>query len=332
MSTQLAKAHDVRKLINSDAMKEQIARALPKHMTPDRFLRVMTTTALRVPKLADCNQESLIKAMMDCSALGLEPDGRRAHLIPYGKDCQLIIDWKGLIELAKRSGEVETWNTFIVYSGDDYSWENGLFTHKADPFAHDRGEPVGAVSVITNKSGSKDFELMSKDEILAIKKRSKAGSSGPWVTDELEMWRKTVLRRHSKRVTLSPEFNDALEKDFDKFEDLKRAVVQEIKPAANPLQSYLPEAPTVEEPEVIEPAPKKKAPAKKAATKKAAPSEPVTIFSLADRDGKSDDEVLGALERMSVVESGVYENLSDIPDEAKSKAVDNWELVTASIF
>ena len=42
----------IKGLINSEAVRAQIARALPSHMTPDRFLRVATTLLLRSPKLA----------------------------------------------------------------------------------------------------------------------------------------------------------------------------------------------------------------------------------------------------------------------------------------
>ena len=208
----------MKSLINSDAVKAQIARALPQHMTPDRFLRVATTTLLRVPKLADCDQASFMQAMLDCSSLGLEPDGRRCHLIPYGKTCQLIIDYKGLIELAKRSGEVVTWKAETVKEKDSFSWENGTVSHGID-WREDRGKLQCVYSVVKLANGELDTEVMTLAEVEAIRKRSKAGNAGPWVTDFEEMAKKTVIRRHSKRLTLSPEFHDALEKDADRLDE-----------------------------------------------------------------------------------------------------------------
>lgn len=232
---EITKTNDLKTVINSEAVKNQIARALPSHLTPERFLRVATTMLLRVPKLAECSQESFMKAMLDCSSLGIEPDGRRAHLIPYGKEVQLIIDWKGLVELAKRSGEVATWKAETVKENDEFSWENGEITHRAD-WRTDRGKLQCVYSRVVLKSGEVDTEVMTLAEVEAIRKRSKAGSNGPWVTDFEEMAKKTVMRRHSKRLTLSPEFHDALAKDADQLAE-KRARVEDLTPPkSNPFE------------------------------------------------------------------------------------------------
>ena len=223
---------DLKSLINSDAVRAQIARALPQHMTPDRFLRVATTTLLRVPKLAECDQASFMQAMLDCSSLGLEPDGRRCHLIPYGKTCQLIIDYKGLIELAKRSGEVISWKAETVKEKDSFAWSNGAITHGIE-WREDRGKLQCVYSVVKLANGETDTEVMTLAEIESIRKRSKASGAGPWVTDFEEMAKKTVIRRHSKRLTLSPEFADALDKDADRIEEkpVTGRVVEFIAPA-----------------------------------------------------------------------------------------------------
>ena len=215
MSAALAtKGGDLKSLLNSDAIRAQIARALPSHLTADRFLRVATTTLLRTPKLAECDQASFMQAMLDCSALGLEPDGRRCHLIPYGKTCQLIIDYKGLIELAKRSGEVISWKAQTVCEHDRFAWKNGEVHHEIDYFS-DRGKARAYYSFVRLRTGETDTEVMTRSEVESIRGRSKASQAGPWVSDFDEMAKKTVMRRHSKRLTLSPEFHDALEKDAD---------------------------------------------------------------------------------------------------------------------
>lgn len=229
------KPQSIRGLINTDAVREQIARALPNHLTPDRFLRVATTAILKTPKLAECSQESFMKAMLDCSSLGLEPDGRRAHLIPYGKDCQLVIDYKGLIELAKRSGEVAKWQAMDVCENDVFQWKDGAVRHEID-WRNDRGKPQCYYSHVVTKDGEHDFEVMTIAEINAIRERSKAKNSGPWVTDPGEMSKKTVIRRHAKRMTLSPEFREAYEKDFDRFEEIRQVRGREIDPEQNPFR------------------------------------------------------------------------------------------------
>ena len=123
---------DIRSLISSDKFKEQVQLALPKHMTPDRFARIALTALTRTPKLQDCSQQSLLKCLMDLSAMGLEPDGRNAHLIPYGNEATLVVDYKGLIKLVRNSGDVVSIRAENVCENDEFSWENGIITHKVN--------------------------------------------------------------------------------------------------------------------------------------------------------------------------------------------------------
>ncbi|TXH48893.1 MAG: hypothetical protein E6Q97_23860 [Desulfurellales bacterium] len=255
MSTELAtQPKTIREFISGDAFKNQVALALPSHIKPDRFVRVALTTLTRTPKLADCSRETLLRCLMDCSQLGLEPDGRHAHLIPYGKDCQLIIDWKGLVALARRSGEVAVWRAELVCENDTFSWANSIVQHAID-WRKPRGAMQAVYSYVKFNDGNEDYEVMTMDEVKAIQKRSKAGTSGPWVTDFNEMAKKTVLRRHSKRLTLSPEFHEALERDYDRLPErnvtpapvpsISLAAIPaapEEKPAKKPRQTQVPES------------------------------------------------------------------------------------------
>lgn len=221
-----AQPKSVKAWIESPAFQDAVKQSLPRHLTPERFVRVALTAIMRTPKLAQCTQHSLFKCLLDLSSLGLEPDGRRAHLIPYENrktnttEAQLIIDYKGLIELSKRSGEVKMWRAETVCEGDEFSWENGLVTHKIN-WLKPRGNLQAVYSHVRNNNGDDDYEVMTLEQVDAIRKRSKAANAGPWVSDYDEMAKKTVLRRHSKRLTLSPEFNAALDKDFDRIDDMK---------------------------------------------------------------------------------------------------------------
>jgi len=206
----------LRQQLAGDYFKQQIALALPKHMTPDRFVRVGLTALMKTPKLLDCSPESVISCMLNCSALGLEPDGRRAHLIPYGNVCTLIVDYKGIVELAKRSGDVSGVFAQVVCEADSFQWENGEVKHQID-FKRDRGSMYACYATITFKDNTKQTDVMTKHEVDAIRKRSKSGQSGPWVTDYNEMAKKTVFRRASKWITLSPEVADALDKEDAPF-------------------------------------------------------------------------------------------------------------------
>lgn len=207
---------DVRDLINSDLCKAEIAKVLPKHLTPERMTRVALTATLKTPKLLECTPESLMNALLICSQAGLEPDGRLAHLIPYGNVVQVIFDYKGLVTLALRSGaeavyadkvcEADVFDAFVE-DGDK------KLVHRPD-WRKSRGEAVCYYAVI-KRGGVTDWEVMSKEEVDAIRKRSRASGSGPWVTDYDEMAKKTVLRRMSKRWDLLPDIRDVINADDD---------------------------------------------------------------------------------------------------------------------
>ena len=258
-STELAKsevkapAKTIRDLLTGDSFKSQIALALPKHLKPERFIRIAITAMTRTPKLKECDQGSFFLALLNLSQLGLEPDGRRAHLIPFNNkkkgivECQLIIDYKGLVELAMRSGLLSYIHADVVCENDLFEFDKGeIKSHKID-FKQPRGEAYAAYAIARFKDGSEKCEVMHLDEVDKIRSRSLAGSSGPWETDYREMAKKTVFRRLSKWLTLSPEFRDALEVDDDKlaerFVDAKQAY--EVTEPIGTLEAPQPESPTL---------------------------------------------------------------------------------------
>lgn len=202
---------DIRTLIQSDAVKAQMAMVLPKHLTADRMARVALTAILKTPKLAQCSPESLLQALMLCSQAGLEPDGRNAHLIPYGDQVQVIFDWKGLVKLARDNG-IQNIAAEIVCENDTFEWfrdGDGLhFKHLVD-YRKPRGTMFAAYCIWKDKDQF-DGEVMTKEEIDGIRKRSRASGVGPWVTDYTEMCRKTVIRRATKKWPLEAERADAL--------------------------------------------------------------------------------------------------------------------------
>jgi|HubBroStandDraft_6_1064221.scaffolds.fasta_scaffold163192_2 recombination protein RecT len=238
---------DIRALIGSDTTKAELAKVLPKHLTPDRMARVVLTAIMKTPALMDCTQESLLQCMMLCSQAGLEPDGRLAHLIPYGKVATVIFDFKGIVALALRNG-MEAVFADKVCEADDFeaAVHNGRknIRHVVN-YKKARGEAY-AYYTVCQREGVIDFEVMTREEVDLIRSRSKAGRSGPWVTDYDEMAKKTVIRRMSKRWDLLPEIRDVINADDD--------VPAEIKaPMMKPVFDVSPLAPAGEaEPEEVE--------------------------------------------------------------------------------
>lgn len=215
--------------LNDPGFKAELARSLPRHCNPDRLARIAITAITRTPMLAECDQASFMKCLLDLSQWGLEPNGRDAHLIPFRNnkrgvvECQLILDYKGLVQLLYRSGHVLSIHADVVYEGDifDYSMGKlrdhvlwGLRTDRDKPAS--RGNMIAAYVVVELRGGAVKCELMLKDQIDGIHKRSKAGSSGPWVTDYDEMARKTVFRRATKWLPVSAEIIEAFERDDDR--------------------------------------------------------------------------------------------------------------------
>lgn len=198
-----------------EGMKPQIARALPKHMEPDRLARIALTVVRQNPKLAECNPESFLGALMTCAQLGLEPGPLgHAYLVPYGNEVTFIPGYRGLIELSRRSGIVRRFVGRAVHTEDEFDYEYGLFESlKHKPAKGEPGDFTHAYAVLWVVDADPDFEVMNKPQIDAIRARSRAGKNGPWVTDYEEMAKKTVIRRLAKRAPMSIEFRQAAAQD-----------------------------------------------------------------------------------------------------------------------
>lgn len=205
-------------MLDSQRAKEQMAKVLPKHLTPERMTRVALTAIMKTPNLLNCTPESLLNAVLLCSQAGLEPDGRLAHLIPYGNTVQVIFDYKGLVTLALRNGGMEQIYADKVCEHDTFkAWvsDGKKKIEHAINWGKPRGNAYAYYAVTQNAKGVIDWEVMTTEEVDDIRKRSKASGSGPWVTDYDEMAKKTVLRRMSKRWDLLPEISEVMEREDD---------------------------------------------------------------------------------------------------------------------
>lgn len=217
MNTAVTLKSEVRTVQNAlEAMKGQIAMALPRHITPERMVRVALTAVQNTPKLLECDRNSFYMAVLRAAQLGLEPDGimGQAYLIPYGKTVQLITGYKGLIDLARRSGEVSNIIAKEVCEHDyfevDYSNETP-FVHKPK-LDGNRGEVILFWAMARFKDGGLHWDYMTKDEVLSIRdgssgwqsaKRFNKTADSPWEKNFIEMGKKTVIRRIAKFLPMS---------------------------------------------------------------------------------------------------------------------------------
>jgi len=213
------------------AMQPQIEKALPKMISVDRFTRIALTAVSSTPALAGCDPMSFVGALMQSAALGLEPNTPmgQSYLIPFRNtkkgivECTFQIGYKGLIELAHRSGEMQSIEARCVYENDDFEFEyglNGKLEHK--PAMQNRGELIAVYATYHLVNGGYGFEVMSVDDIKAhAKKFSKTSGFGPWVDNFEEMARKTVLKKLLKYAPLKVEVAQALTADGGVTRDIQ---------------------------------------------------------------------------------------------------------------
>lgn len=193
---------------------------LPAHITPERMSRIALGMLRTQPKLAVAaqkNPESFAHAILLASQLGLEPGVQgMCYLVPYGSEIQMLPGYRGLMELARRSGQISSIEAHLVYERDDFELALGLeqrLVHKPR-IDGERGKPVLVYCIARFKDGGHHFEWMSIIEVNRIRDtKSKASKSGPWVDDYEEMVRKTIVRRASKYWPMSVEFISAATTD-----------------------------------------------------------------------------------------------------------------------
>ena len=211
--------------------KGEIARALPKHLNPDRIMRVALTAFRTNPALGKCNPMSVLAAVVQASQLGLEIGMLgEAYLVPFKDECQLIPGYAGLMKLARQSGQVADIYAHEVREHDVFSLRLGVHRELIhEPLsgkggfpatAEARGEITGFYAVCMFKDGSNTFVAISTEDVNRIRDRSngykaakKFNRPSPWDTDYVEMGKKTCIRALAKVIPKSPEMATALAMD-----------------------------------------------------------------------------------------------------------------------
>jgi recombination protein RecT len=206
----------VKSMLQSDAMKNQLAMALPKHMTPERLIRIVVTATQRTPTLLECTPQSLAMSVIQCAELGIEPNLiGEAYLIPYGKQCTMIPGYKGLMKIARNSGDILSIEARAVYEGDEFMFKYGStqFIEHVPKGETSDDKITHFYALAKLKNGETQFEVMTKSQVDAVRNSSKAGKFGPWKDHYAEMGRKTVVRRLCKYLPASAELSKAVTYD-----------------------------------------------------------------------------------------------------------------------
>lgn len=200
------------------AMAKEIEAALPSMVSSERFQRVALTAFSANPALQKCDPKSFIAAMMQSAQLGLEPNTPlgQAYLIPYGTHVQFQVGYKGMLELAQRSGKIKTIYAHEVRENDEFDIDYGLeqsLKHKP-LLKGDRGDVIGYYAVYHTIDGGFSFVFMTKEEVNEFaQKKSKTFNNGPWKTDFDAMAKKTVIKQLLKYAPISIEIQQAIVAD-----------------------------------------------------------------------------------------------------------------------
>lgn len=220
-----------------EGQSAKLAELVPRHLTPERLVKVALAAIFKTPGLAECNPLTLLNSFIQATQLGLECNGALGHayLVPFNakikergpdgvererfeKQCQFILGYRGMIELARRTGQVASIEAVVVRVGDVFEEERGINqVLRHVPNREGVLKPLRLVYAIARlKGGETCIEVMSRAEIDAIRARSKASKFGPWVSDYEEMARKTVVRRLFKMLPTSIEIAGAIADDDDR--------------------------------------------------------------------------------------------------------------------
>ncbi|MBN8294580.1 recombinase RecT [Rhodobacter sp. NTK016B] len=237
LKTPLRQVASVRQLMMNDHARRQLEMVAANNLRPERLMRVMANAMRTTPKLADCEPLSFLGALMQCAALGLEPNTvlGHAYMIPFDRnkkingrwvkipEVQVVIGYKGLIDLARRSGHITSLSANIHYS-DDKLWEyeegtEARLRHRPGP---QKGDKLDAYAIAKFKDGGHAYVVLPWEKVEEIRdgsqgyqnaKRNGKLDDTPWVKHEDEMAKKTAIRALAKYLPLTVEMTQAVEVD-----------------------------------------------------------------------------------------------------------------------
>lgn len=227
-------AANIKAWLGAEKFQHELRTALPSFLPPERMIRVGLTTIMRSPDLMKCTPASLCRALIAAGQLGLEVDGALGHayLVPFwnsqarAHEAQFIPGYRGLIALARRSGDVQSISAHVVYDRDHFEFRYGIDEklEHIPTLGAERGEFRCVYSIARFKDGGYAFDVLSRAEVERIRDNSPGGKKamkdgyGPWVDHFDEMARKTAVRRLAKYLPLSVEFQRAAAIDEDRPE------------------------------------------------------------------------------------------------------------------
>jgi recombination protein RecT len=219
-----------------ESQRDKLAAALPEHITPEKFIRVVITAIQHAPELLKLDRQSLFIACLKAAQDGLLPDGRQGAIGSFNDKAQWMPMVGGLMLLARNSGQIRSLVAQVVHERDQFVWRPAdteqPIVHEVPSLAEDRGKPIGAYAIARLTSGEVVAEVMSRAEIEQVRAISRQKNGVAWSQWWGEMARKTVLRRLIKRLPLSSDRpGDPLARLTSAVERIDEDVTFEAPPA-----------------------------------------------------------------------------------------------------
>lgn len=235
--------------LRSANQQAEIAAALPATLDPDRFIRMALTTAKATPKLLEATRESYLGAIMHAAQLGLEPGPLdHCYILPFNNkvrrnpdvwqvEAQFILGYKGMIDLAMRSGRLASVEARTVYRDEEFEVEYGTdfrIYHKplVDVPASevdDEREVLCYYAIARYPGGGYYAEHFTMAQLARLRRMSKQPDGEAWRKHPDRMYRKTCIRQIRPYLPMSSEVAAALAGDEQvtrmKFDDHGKAFI-----------------------------------------------------------------------------------------------------------
>lgn len=230
-------------------MEPQFKMALPAHIPPERFIRIVQTAVSTQPGLLSADRTSLFGACMSLAQQGLLPDNREAALVLFGSKVTAMPMVAGILKKIRNSGELSSITAQIVHEHDEFQYwvdaDGEHLSHRPKVFG-DRGKEIGVYALAKTKDGAVYIEVMTTQQIESVRKVSRSKDTGPWAGPfQHEMWKKTAIRRLSKRLPMSTDLETAINTDDEMFQPAPQApepAETEVEVKAAPKRSRLKDA------------------------------------------------------------------------------------------
>jgi recombination protein RecT len=218
-------------------MSPEFQKALPPHVSVDKFIRTLVTAVQNNESLLRADRKSLYSAAMKAAADGLLPDGKEAALVQFKDSVSYMPMTAGILKKVRNSGELSSITAQIVHKNDRFKYwvdADGEHLEHEPNFFSDRGPAIGVYALAKTKDGAVYIEVLTEQQVSAIRSVSRSKDSGPWAGPFAdEMKKKSAIRRLSKRLPMSSDLSMTIERD-DELYDLEQKPEVEAPAAEQP--------------------------------------------------------------------------------------------------